>query len=333
MAAALAEMGARVAITARKRAELDEARRTLGAQGYDVLPFESDLSKAETLGTLVDDVVRRLGPIDILVNNAGTSWGAAAEEYPLDAWQKVIDLNLTGTWELTRQVASRLHDPTPLRTHHQHRLRSQRLRGSAPAISKRSLTAPAKAVIISLTRALWPASGAYTASPSTPSAPGFIPSKMSHARSCESIGEVRHRTPRRYGSSGTDDDMKGLVVLLAGAAARHITGQTFCRRRRSDRRMNAQQPNDPGHEPPATSTNTAVRIAVLDDYQRVALRVRRLVAGTRERRTSRHLQPITSPISDALVVDRLLALRYRCASCANAPHCTGATCMANACPS
>ena len=48
---------------------------------------------------------RPAAPIDILVNNAGATWGAPAEEHPLDAWNKVMDLNLTGVFLLTQQVA------------------------------------------------------------------------------------------------------------------------------------------------------------------------------------------------------------------------------------
>ena len=47
-----------------------------------------------------------LGAIDVLVNNAGTSWGAPAEDYPLEGWQKVIDVNLTGLFQFT-QLAGR----------------------------------------------------------------------------------------------------------------------------------------------------------------------------------------------------------------------------------
>ena len=222
MAAALAEMGARVAITARKRAELDEARRTLGAQGYDVLPIASDLSEAETLGTLVEDVVRRLGPIDILVNNAGTSWGAAAEDYPLEGWRKVIDLNLTGTWELTRHVATACMIPR----------RYGRIVNIASIAALRGSISEFKAVaysaskggLVSLTRAL---AGEWGIHGITVNAvcPGFIPSKMSRGVLETIEKSVIDATPLHQ--LGTDDDVKGIVVLLAGAAARHITGQSF----------------------------------------------------------------------------------------------------------
>jgi NAD(P)-dependent dehydrogenase (short-subunit alcohol dehydrogenase family) len=222
MAAALAEMGARVAITARKIDELSQAEQQLRADGHEVLTLQSDLSKTETVKPLVDGVVSALGPIDILVNNAGTSWGAPAEDYPLEAWRKVIDLNLTGTWELTRQVAATCMIPR----------RYGRIINIASIAALRGSTGDFKAVaynaskggLVALTRALAGEWGAHGIAVNA-ICPGFIPSKMTRAV-LQNIGEaVIEATPLHQ--LGTDDDMKGIVVFLAGAAARHITGQIF----------------------------------------------------------------------------------------------------------
>ncbi|HWJ35410.1 MAG TPA: SDR family NAD(P)-dependent oxidoreductase [Steroidobacteraceae bacterium] len=222
MAAALAEMGARVAITARKTAELAEAQALLKQEGHEVATLVSDLSRSEAAKPLVEGVMAQLGPIDILVNNAGTSWGAPAEEYPLDAWRKVIDLNLTGTWELTRQVAASCMIPRGY----------GRIINIASIAALRGSTGDFKAVaysaskggIVSLTRALAGEWGAHGIAVNA-ICPGFIPSKMSRGI-LQSIGAaVIEATPLHQ--LGCDDDMKGIIVLLAGAAARHITGQVF----------------------------------------------------------------------------------------------------------
>ena len=55
--------------------------------------------------------IAALGPIDILVNNAGTTWGAATVDLPLEAWQKVINLNLTATFLVTQEVGRRCMVP------------------------------------------------------------------------------------------------------------------------------------------------------------------------------------------------------------------------------
>lgn len=220
MAGALAEMGASVAITARKAVELDEARAGLAAAGHTVATFVADLSRPDAAAPLVDAIVTQLGPIDILVNNAGTSWGAPAENYPLDGWQKVMDLNLTGTWHLTQHVANRSMIPR----------RYGRIINIASITALRGSTTGFKAVaystskggLLSLTRAL---AGEWGVHGITVNAicPGFIPSKLSRGI-LDRIGEdVIAATPLRQ--LGTEDDLKGIVVLLAGAGGRHITGQ------------------------------------------------------------------------------------------------------------
>src|SRR5580700_5965215 len=90
IAQGLGEMGARIAISARKPAELEEAKLHLATHGIDALTVVNDLAKPEQTPMLVETVVNHFGGgINILVNNAGTSWGAPAERYPLDAWNKV----------------------------------------------------------------------------------------------------------------------------------------------------------------------------------------------------------------------------------------------------
>jgi gluconate 5-dehydrogenase len=222
MAGALAEMGAQVAIVARKQAELSEAQRQLRRSGCEVAAVVGDISRVDATQALVDEVVARVGPIDVLVNNAGTSWGAPAAQYPLEGWRKVVELNLTGTWELTRVVATTCMIPR----------RYGRIINIASVAALRGSMSDFRAVayhaskggLVSLTRALageWGAHGIVV----NAICPGFIPSQMSRGI-LQSIGKsLIAATPLKQ--LGVDDDMKGIVVLLAGAAARHITGQVF----------------------------------------------------------------------------------------------------------
>ena len=117
MAQALGEMGARLAITARKADELAQARAQLEGLGYEVETIVNDLSKFEQIPTMVDQVLARFGTIDILVNNAGATWGAKAEEYPDEAWNKVVNLNVSAPFFLLRSArpSGRGHAETPSR--------------------------------------------------------------------------------------------------------------------------------------------------------------------------------------------------------------------------
>ncbi|HEX2200035.1 MAG TPA: SDR family NAD(P)-dependent oxidoreductase, partial [Burkholderiales bacterium] len=107
MAEALGEMGAKVAITARKKDELEGAVSHLKKMGIESVPYVCDIGKREAIAPLVDEVLRRFGKVDILVNNAGTTWGAPAEDHPLEAWDKLVNVNLTGAFVLSQLVGKR----------------------------------------------------------------------------------------------------------------------------------------------------------------------------------------------------------------------------------
>jgi 3-oxoacyl-[acyl-carrier protein] reductase len=108
IAEALGEMGAKLAITARKAAELDEAQAHLSALGHEVLTIPSDLGKPETPAQIVEAVMKKHGQIDILVNDA--AFNKAIPFTDLDGltteiWDKIIAVNLTGPMHLTKAVA------------------------------------------------------------------------------------------------------------------------------------------------------------------------------------------------------------------------------------
>src|SRR2546429_1637065 len=107
IAEALGEMGAKLAISARKADELEQARELLARQHIEALPLVCDISRPEAIEPMVSQLLERHGRVDVLVNNAGATWGAPAEEHPLDAWRKLVDLNLTGTFLVTQAVGKR----------------------------------------------------------------------------------------------------------------------------------------------------------------------------------------------------------------------------------
>ena len=122
MAEVLGELGAKVAITARKQHELDAATQHLKSLGIEALPVVCDMGDLQAIAPLVDTVIAKLGPIDILVNNAGTSWGAPTIEHPLDGWNKVMTLNVTALFVVTQEVGPPLHGAATKRQGHQHRV-------------------------------------------------------------------------------------------------------------------------------------------------------------------------------------------------------------------
>ena len=220
MAGALGEMGAKVVISARKLDELDAAVASLKLRGVTAVRVVGDLSRSENVNPFVDAVAAAAGsPIDILVNNAGATWGAPAEAHPLEGWNKVMALNLTGVFLLTQQVGARWMIPRK-----QGRIvniasvaglkASQHLKAIAYHTSKGGL--------VQFTRALAAEWGQYGISVNA-ICPGFIPSKMSEGVLEQLKPRVIEATPMKQ--LGEPADLEGLVVLLASGAARHITGQ------------------------------------------------------------------------------------------------------------
>ena len=221
IAEALGEMGARLALTARKADELDEAAEHLARQSIEALALPCDLSQPEAIAPMVSKLLARWGKIDILINNAGASWGAPAEDHPLEAWHKVVNLNLTGTFLVTQQVGKRSMIPN----------RYGRivtvasiagLRGNPVGMLKTLAYNTTKGGLVNFTRALASEWGEHGITVNA-IAPGFFPSKMSQV-ALRRIGEqVVASSPLHR--LGDEEDLKGIVALLASDAARHITGQ------------------------------------------------------------------------------------------------------------
>jgi NAD(P)-dependent dehydrogenase (short-subunit alcohol dehydrogenase family) len=221
IAEALGEMGAKLALTARKADELEEAREHLSRQSIEALPLVCDLSQPEAIAPMLSKLLGRYGKIDILINNAGASWGAPAEDHPLEAWQKVVNLNLTGTFLVTQAVGKR--SMIPNRYGRIVNVASiAGLRGNPVGMLKTLAYNTTKGGLVNFTRALASEWGEYGITVNA-IAPGFFPSKMSRA-ALERIGEkVVESSPLHR--LGDEEDLKGIVSLLASDAARHITGQ------------------------------------------------------------------------------------------------------------
>ncbi|MFM8769045.1 MAG: SDR family NAD(P)-dependent oxidoreductase, partial [Rubrivivax sp.] len=105
MAEALGEAGAKIMLTSRKAADLEEAVAELQAKGIDARWIAADASDPAQIERVVDETMERFGRIDILINNAGATWGAPAEDHPLEAWDKVMNLNVRSLFLFAQAVA------------------------------------------------------------------------------------------------------------------------------------------------------------------------------------------------------------------------------------
>ncbi len=221
VAAALGEMGAKVALTARKGDELEAARTQLGREGVEALPIPCDLSRPEAVEPMVDTVLAKYGHIDILVNNAGATWGAPTEDHPLEAWQKLLNLNLTAAFLACQAVGKK--SMIPRRYGRIVNMASiAGLRGNLPDKLRTIAYNTTKGGLVNFTRALAGEWGQYGITVNA-IAPGFFPSRMTRGSLERIADQVIAATPLRR--LGGDEDLKGLAVLLASDASQHITGQ------------------------------------------------------------------------------------------------------------
>ena len=223
IAEALGEMGARVALTARKKNELDEAVAHLGKMGIEAHAWVCDVGKRETIPGVFDSVLGKFGRLDVLVNNAGAVWGAPAEDHPLEAWDKLVALNLVGGFVMAQQAAKKAMIPAKWgRIVNVASVAG--LFASDPAVVRTVSYNATKHGVVGMTKQLAAEWGEHGITVNA-ICPGFFPSKMTRA-TLDTTGEmVRKATPARR--LGGPEDLKGLAVLLASDAGRHITGQAI----------------------------------------------------------------------------------------------------------
>ena len=221
MAQALGEAGAKVMLSSRKAEDLIESAAVLKAAGIDVDWIAADCSKEADIRALADETILRFGHVDILVNNAGAAWGAPAEDHPVEAWDKVMNLNVRGYFILSQHIAK--HSMIPRKSGRIINVASIAGLGGNPRGMQTIAYNTSKGAVINFTRALaceWGVSNITV----NAICPGFFPSRMT-VGTLKALGEEKLAAHAPLGRLGDDEDLKGLCVLYASDAGKHITGQ------------------------------------------------------------------------------------------------------------
>lgn len=217
MAEALGEMGCRIAITARKADELAEAKTHLQSRGIEVLTVVNDLQRFEGIPGLVDEVLALHGQIDILVNNAGATWGAPAEDYPDEAWHKVMNLNVNAPFFVAREVGKRSMIPR----------RAGKIINIASVaglkvLSQIGVYCMSKAAVVHMTKAMaleWGRLGINT----NAICPGYIDTEINHHHwDTEQGRKLIEMLPRKR--LGQPKDLDALLVMLCSNESHFVNG-------------------------------------------------------------------------------------------------------------
>jgi NAD(P)-dependent dehydrogenase (short-subunit alcohol dehydrogenase family) len=181
----------------------------------------NDLQDSGSVQPLVEGILERHGQIDVVINNAGAAWGEKAEDHSLEAWEKVINLNLTAPFLLSQMVGKL--SMIPRRSGRIINIASiAGLVGTEPGFMPTIAYNSSKGGIVNFTRSL-AAEWAQHNITVNAIAPGVFPSKMSAGMIDRAEEHIMNQTPmRKYGGS---EDLKGVTALLASDASGFITGQ------------------------------------------------------------------------------------------------------------
>jgi gluconate 5-dehydrogenase len=220
MAHALGEAGARIMLCARKADELEMACADLQDYGIDARWVAADCAVEADLQKLVFETLQRMGDIDILVNNAGASWGAPAQDHPVAAWDKVMNLNVRGYFLLSQLVGKESMIGRGGRIINVASIAG--LGGNPPGMATLAYNT-SKGAVINFTRALACEWGQYGINVNA-ICPGIFPSKMT-AGTIDALGADNLAVSAPLLRLGDDEDLKGVTLLFASAAGKHITGQ------------------------------------------------------------------------------------------------------------
>jgi gluconate 5-dehydrogenase len=220
IAEGFAEAGANVVLCSRKEAACAGVAAKLGKLGAGTLALKCDVSNQEEVNRVVQAAVDKFGRIDILVNNSGASWGAPVEEMPLEAWQKVMNVNVTGTFLMSQAVGKIMLEQGAGKIINIASVAG--LKGSNPKVMNAIGYNASKGAVITFTKDLavkWGPRGIHV----NAIAPGFFPTKMSKGILDKGGEAILEGTPLR--KFGTENDMKGVALFLAAPASDFITGE------------------------------------------------------------------------------------------------------------
>lgn len=220
IALGFAEAGADLILCSRKVENCEAVASEIRAMGRQVLTFSCNVTNAEDVERVVAAAHEHFGRIDILVNNSGASWGAPAIDMPLDAWNKIISTNLTGTFLMSQAVAKRMIPAGGGKILNIASVAG--LRGSVPEVLDAVAYNASKGGVITLTKDLavkWARHQIYV----NALAPGFFPSDMTKVVIERGATHIIEATPLH--KVGGENDLKGAALFFVSPASDFVTGQ------------------------------------------------------------------------------------------------------------
>ncbi len=221
MANALSDVGASVVLCSRKVEACEGVKQEIEAKGGKALALACDITKPSDVEHVIEETHKTFGDIDILVNNSGATWGTPAEDMPLEQFERVVDINVKGTFIVSQAVGktmiARGQGGTIINI-----ASVAGLVGGNPNYIQAVGYHASKGAVVNMTRDLATSWARYGITVNA-IAPGWFPTKMSRGLLDKYEEKMLSDIPlKRFGGP---DDIKGVIVFLASPAAAFITGQ------------------------------------------------------------------------------------------------------------
>lgn len=218
-----ASNGCQIAVCSRDQEQCEETAQYLSeTYGIKAKGYCCNIQNESDVNQVVSQVIAEFGKIDILVNNSGATLGAPLEEMPLEAWQKVMNVNLTGMFLVTKAVGKHMIDQQFGKIVNIGSVAG--LKAEPPEVLNAVGYSTSKAAVHHFTRDLarkWAQHNIYV----NAIAPGFFPTKMTKHVLREKGEEIRKHNP--LGRIGDDHALKGAALFFASPASDFVTGQVL----------------------------------------------------------------------------------------------------------
>jgi NAD(P)-dependent dehydrogenase (short-subunit alcohol dehydrogenase family) len=222
MATGLAEAGSAVVICSRKAEKCEETAHELEKLGVKALGIKCDITNPEDIDSVVNETTKNFQKIDILVNNSGRTWGSPPEELKIEDWNKVIDVNISGTFLFSQKVGREMIKQKGGKIINISSYTG--LGGADPEYFDAIPYNTSKGALIIFTKDLATKWARYNINVNC-LAPGWFPTRMTKW-TLEHYGEkISSRLLiKRFGE---EDDIKAAVIYLSSRASDYITGQVL----------------------------------------------------------------------------------------------------------
>jgi NAD(P)-dependent dehydrogenase (short-subunit alcohol dehydrogenase family) len=219
MALGLAEAGSNIVIASRKLEACEHAAHEIEKTGVKALAVACDVTKKDQVEAMRDAVVQRFGRVDALVNNAGRAWVAPPEEMPLERWQQVFDLNITGPFLCSQALGREMIKVKRGKIINIASVAG--LVGRNPIAYNSIAYGASKGALVNFTRDLAVKWAQHNIQVNC-ICPGFFVTPLNQKLYEKNRENIDREIP--LGAPGGPDDLKGIAVLLASDASRFMTG-------------------------------------------------------------------------------------------------------------